>query len=144
MTVELLRVVICDKSFSDIRNFYDFPEWKNAKSYLMVEFKATNNSEKTADLMLFQNSSVATAGKQIDSGRFFWEIRPFGDNPDGDYLPGVTMQGGYYIPLDVPFDEIQKVYFDFAGVFVNGSGIINNMQLNIDISDWTFEPRPED
>ncbi len=144
VTVELLRVLICDKSFSDVSTFSNIPAWKNAKSYIMFEFKASNNSEKRANLMLFQGSMVATGGKQVEGSDFLWDLDYFGDDPSGDLMPGVSMQGGFWLPLDISFDEIQVVYLDFVGAFVDSTGIFRNMELQLDISDWTFEPRLED
>jgi len=142
VTIEIVRVVIADKSWGNIPSYSHIEDWKKANSYIMVEFKATNNSEDKASLMLMQSSMIAASGYQVSGSDYYWDIDYFGDDPDGDLMPGVSMQGGYWLPLKTPFNEIQTIYMDFVGAFINSNGIFRNMTLKLDIADWTFEPPP--
>lgn len=139
--IEIVRIVIADKSWGDVASYSYIPDWKNANSYIMLEFKASNNSEDKASLMLMQASMIAASGKQVSGSDYIYDLDYFGDDPDSDLMPGVSMQGGYWLPLETPFNEIQTVYMDFVGAFINSNGIFRNMELKLDISDWTFEPR---
>lgn len=144
ITIEVVRVLLADSSWSDLATYHNIPDWKNANTYIMVEFLVTNNSDRKVGILLYQQSHIAVNGEQVNGNDYFWDLGYYGDNPDGDVMPGVIYHTGYYLPLKTKFDEISTVYLDFSGAYFDGTGFLNDLSLTLDISDWAFEPRPED
>lgn len=142
VTMELIRVFVCDSSWSDVKTFFDLPAWRNANSYIMIEFKVKNNSEKKASLMLIQSSIVAVNGEQVEANDYLWDLGYYYNKLEGDLMPGVEIQDFYYLPLETKFEDISTVYLDFVGAFIDNTGIINDMSVKLDISDWGFDERP--
>lgn len=143
VSVELYRVLICDKNWRDVKNYADYKEWNNANSYLMIEFKVINSGDKKISTMLLQGCQVAiNQEEQIDCYDYFWNMRWVGDNLDRDTLPGVTRRGTYYLPLKTNFEDVRSVYLSFPGVFINQTGVLNNLDITLDVTDWAFEDRP--
>lgn len=142
VTMELIRVLICDSSWSDVNSYSNLPAWRNANSYIMIEFKVKNNSNKKVSLMLIQHSLAAVNGEQVEANDYLWDFGYFNNKLDADLLPGIEIQDFYWLPLDTKFEDISTVYMDFVGAFVDGRGIINDMSIKLDISNWGFEERP--
>jgi hypothetical protein len=139
---ELLRIVIKDKEFEDMSSGAANSYWNQANCYVMFEFVVRNNSDSRVSLLLLQTMKVAVGDEQVDGIDYVWDYKYFGDDPQSELMPGISMQGGFWMPLKTKRSDIKKLYIAFDPPFLKSTALEPEIELNFDVTAWDFEPRP--
>ncbi len=163
MEVELVRVLVADKDIllqghPQVKDDQIQPPnfaasvFKDKPVVLELIFRMTNTSDKIYTIW-FYDTSVQVAGKQILMEDFINADAVFAKNVNPwnpDILPGSTIYLGIWVGIEGPdVSEIGQInilidspYYELS----NGSYMSTGQKyyFTMDLTDWGFEPMPEE
>lgn len=138
---ELIRVVVSDRKGDPEKWVSEIPEFDKATTLIMLEFKITNNTDGTIDILLKDHCNILVGKEQVDCNSLP-RMKYFNDDIQS-IMAGVTRQGGFYVPANTPRSDISKIIFEAPGAFnAKGNGFTGDVVFTFDTTGWTWEPRP--
>lgn len=149
--VEVSRIIIGQKEAvikATGLDFNEFPILEDKRTIVEFIFKIVNNTDKVIRFYFEYDTVASVNGEQIVFDDYDWEDNTwFGDNLDGDILPGSTLIGGLWTGIKrSKWDEITTITISIPEAFESEdySDVTGTYLFTIDVVDWTFEELPDE
>lgn len=139
LVLELARVYcLSPEGFLELQQISTLPEeFEESAAVCEIILRITNNTEETIAIHPAQGQ-VIVENEQLEP----YDFRAYiGEDIDGDIYGGVTLVGGYWFGVKrSTWEEINTLRYVVRD-HRRGSP---EFDLQVDMSDWGFEPMPED